>query len=198
MKYFKKKSIIFCIVILTIIILSGIGLYVHADQSISNYSISKIANYYKNVSQNYTNAEAYKLAHPNEETNSVSYPMESNPNDQPELIPFSGWEGISILFDGPGNVSTLWLVGDLPDYQVNVWEPAYVYSGCLKDNTAQGFIAALIEDNSSNESWTGTWNTPGLWGSVTITSANINTVSFTTTSGVSGTFSLNTHVWSKN
>ncbi len=121
------------------------------------------------------------------------YPMPPDPKLQPQSIPPYDWQ-IGALLNGPSKVNSLWIVGDKQDKYFG-WNTAYAYSGSLKSNPDQGFIATTILDDNTNSNWSGVWNTPSTWGSVTITNVTGNIASFTTGQGIAGTFNLDTHEW---
>ncbi len=94
----------------------------------------------------------------------------------------------------PYTIATVWRVGDQPDLWRHVWDPAYAFSGSPKNNPPQGFIGTFAGNGASGR---GVWKTPGLWGSVSITNVRGDIVSFTASSGLKGTFNLDTHAWKR-
>jgi hypothetical protein len=127
----------------------------------------------------------------------VTLTVDPDPKVTVESIPREyGWFGF--LYHGPEKVTELWIVGDKLNSNHLAWNTLYAYSGSLKSNPQQGLIGTYINNDASNDSWAGDWNTPQLWGAVTITNVTGDIVSFSTVSGVNGTFNLTTHAWTTN
>ena len=141
--------------------------------------------------------DEYRATHPI--VAQAPLPKTPDPKTQPQRIPMEHAQ-LGYSFTAFNNILALWRVGDKPSSDQVIWDPSFAYSGSLKANTKQGFIATYIMDGevdqvADNATWAGYWSTPQLWGAVTITNVVGDIVSFSTESGVNGTFNLITHAW---
>jgi len=191
----KSRFRFICLIIIAILILSGGIYYATAGSIFTTFTADKLSKINQLNSQALAKAQEANSANPNNVSNAVILPMQSDPGEKiHRLPPDLGW-GISWLSTGPYKVSELWVVGDKPDYDTKSWNSAYAFSGNFKDNTNQGVIGTFVLNGASDKNWSGEWKTPGLWGSVTITNVVGDIISFNTENGVTGTFNFDTHVW---
>jgi hypothetical protein len=192
----RKISLIFVLMLFSTV--TTLGLINNSPTSVkgnsSDFTAHKRQLIAQSKAQRLKQANQYHATHPN--TNPIIVTMGPDPQIKAERIPPEiGW-GLGWLLTGPYNVSELWIVGDKPYNKMKMWNPYYAYSGNLKANPQQGFIGTFVLNGASDESLTDTWNTPQLWGSVTITYVTCDLVSFfCADSGVNGTFNLTTHEW---
>lgn len=168
----------------------------NATSLYSDYTAQKLQTLSQENTKLMQQANQYHAAHPASSPETI--PMAPDPKQKVERIPQDAGWGIGWLYNGPYNVSELWIVGDKPNYEQHSWNSSYAYSGSLKDNPQQGFIGTFVMNGASDNSWSGNWNTPKLWGSVKITDVSGDIVSFVTDSGATGTFNLDTHEWKTN
>lgn len=195
-----NKSLIVCLILTGTITMIGLKYFSKSVDAKSKHSVfmqNKIDKLNQIKTQALERAQQAYAANPNKKTAELQ-PMGSDPKTKVERIPSDiGW-GIGWLTNGPYNTSELWIVGNKPNYKQKTWNTSYAYSGRFKDNPKQGFIGTFVMNGASDNSWSGNWKTPQLWGSVKITNVSGNIVSFSTDTGVKGTFNLNTHEWKTN
>lgn len=194
----RKISVILGLMLFSTVITLGLinhnPTYAKGD-SMSDFSAKKMQVLDQIKAKTIERGKEYSKTHP---IISQKLPVPPDPKLEPKRIPpDEGWQ-IEWLYNGPYRVSELWLVGDKLNCENNDWNNAFAYSGSLNANLQQGFIGTFVRGGTSDQSWTGTWNTPQLWGSVKITNVTGNIVSFVTDSGVKGTFNLDTHKWKTN
>ncbi|AFM42920.1 hypothetical protein Desaci_4055 [Desulfosporosinus acidiphilus SJ4] len=195
-----RKRLFISLMAITAVIALGLTAFIaqnaNARSTFSDFTANKIARLNQETAKHVDQARQYQATHPN--NNPEILPMGSDPKQKAERIPPDiGW-GIGWLYNGPYNVSELWIVGDKPNNEQRSWNPSYAYSGSFKDNPKQGFIGTFVMNGASDHSWSGNWKTPQLWGSVRITNVTGSVISFNSDSGVTGTFDLETHEWKTN
>lgn len=185
------------LVLIVTIAMLGFSIYypksTNATSMYSDFTAKKLDRLAQEYAQHREQARQYQTTHPNNKS-VFSIPMGADPRQKIERVPEQYWQ-IGWLFNGPYNVSELWIVGEKPYFEQNAWNPAYAYSGSLKDNPQQGFIGTFVMNGASDHRWSGIWKTPQPWGSVKITNVTTDLASFVTDLGVNGTFNLDTHEW---
>jgi len=92
-------------------------------------------------------------------------------------------------------------IGPIAMVDVSAWQagwypgtetPVVVAAGAEQSDPSRGL---LWVDTATGSTWTGEWVAPGTTGAITITRISGTVVSWTSRSGVSGTFDLATHAW---
>jgi hypothetical protein len=107
----------------------------------------------------------------------------------PQPIP---WPTVPMALVTPMIGNNAWLAGLYPGTMDEVW----VMAGASKTNPNIGILNVLVVDTMSPAPWTGEFLTPQATGTLSITDIHGETVTWTSTSGLNGTFNLSTHVWS--
>lgn len=97
----------------------------------------------------------------------------------------------------PSNANSVWLVGSVPE-PGGLWDERYVWTGWGGTPSRPVAVLGVYILNAmdpSVQSLDAVYDCPRLIGSLTITLASPTSVSFTSSSGVRGTFDLDSKVW---
>lgn len=107
-------------------------------------------------------------------------------------VPRSTWQ-IGPMMRDP-NITGMWRVGVVGEYNDEVWNPEYVLAGNVAGDPKEGVLEISVE-NDPGATQDGRWVDPRRDGAITIRSVSNGVVTFVTAGGTSGTFNLDTHQW---